>query len=149
MAYTDGSAYNNGTADAGAGAGVWYGKGDERNVAIHLPGPHQTNNAAEIRAVLKQVLAAAQDKTMITNSELWKVTATILQQHGAPIYFRWTKEHSGDPGNKGVDSLAGKGAELSIEDATQADTEIDHKFDVTGDTPAWCTPLKITYKSSL
>ncbi len=102
MAYTDGSACDNGTAGARAGAGVWYSKGDERNVAIHLPGPHQMNNTAEIHAVLKQVLAAAWDETIITisdlkyvikglcfnlqqwedsgwvrilNSELWKVTA--------------------------------------------------------------------------
>ncbi|KAK0222653.1 hypothetical protein EDD85DRAFT_779184 [Armillaria nabsnona] len=34
IAYTDGSAYNNGTADACAGAGVWFGEDDERNIHI-------------------------------------------------------------------------------------------------------------------
>ncbi|KAK0452738.1 uncharacterized protein EV420DRAFT_1223420, partial [Desarmillaria tabescens] len=51
VAYTDGSAYNNGTAEARAGAGVWFGDNDERNISIRLPGPHQTNNSGEIRAV--------------------------------------------------------------------------------------------------
>ncbi|KAK0479284.1 hypothetical protein IW261DRAFT_1323241, partial [Armillaria novae-zelandiae] len=50
-AYTDGSAFNNGTATARAGAGVWFGDDDERNLAIRLSDPLQTNNIAEIRAV--------------------------------------------------------------------------------------------------
>ncbi|KAK0429537.1 hypothetical protein EV421DRAFT_1723157, partial [Armillaria borealis] len=34
IVYTDGSAYNNGIVDACAGAGVWFGKDDERNIYI-------------------------------------------------------------------------------------------------------------------
>ncbi|KAK0467570.1 hypothetical protein IW261DRAFT_1346231, partial [Armillaria novae-zelandiae] len=51
IAYTDGSTYENGTAEARAGTGVWFGDGDNRNIFVRLPGPHQTNNAAEIRAI--------------------------------------------------------------------------------------------------
>ncbi|KAK0496497.1 hypothetical protein EDD18DRAFT_1074436 [Armillaria luteobubalina] len=48
IAYTDGSAYDNSTANACAGAGIWFGDGDERNIHVRLPGPYQTNNVAEI-----------------------------------------------------------------------------------------------------
>ncbi|KAK0489848.1 hypothetical protein EDD18DRAFT_1311183 [Armillaria luteobubalina] len=48
IAYTDGSSYENGTAEACVGAGVWFGEADDRNIFLRLPGPNQTNNAAEI-----------------------------------------------------------------------------------------------------
>ncbi|KAK0201489.1 hypothetical protein DFS33DRAFT_1234971, partial [Desarmillaria ectypa] len=51
VAYTDGSAYDNGTAEACTGAGVWFGEDSDRNIFLRLPGPHQTNNAEEIRAI--------------------------------------------------------------------------------------------------
>ncbi|PBK70293.1 hypothetical protein ARMSODRAFT_885009, partial [Armillaria solidipes] len=50
-AYTDGSAFNNGTAEVRAGAGVWFGPDDECNITIRLPDLYQTNNVAEIHTV--------------------------------------------------------------------------------------------------
>ncbi|KAI0682197.1 hypothetical protein BC835DRAFT_1300074 [Cytidiella melzeri] len=49
--YTDGSCLNNGAANACAGAGVWYGTDDSRNLAIRVPGPTQTNQAGEVLAI--------------------------------------------------------------------------------------------------
>ncbi|KAH9852907.1 hypothetical protein C2E23DRAFT_703320, partial [Lenzites betulinus] len=52
VVYTDGSCDENGASDARAGAGIWFGEGDERNAALRVPGGCQTNQAAEAYAVL-------------------------------------------------------------------------------------------------
>ncbi|KAI0677754.1 hypothetical protein C8Q78DRAFT_961890, partial [Trametes maxima] len=49
--YTDGSCDANGDAEAAAGCGVWFGNNDPRNMAVRLPHPDQTNQAAEVYAV--------------------------------------------------------------------------------------------------
>nr|KAJ3401313.1 hypothetical protein HK105_004514 [Polyrhizophydium stewartii] len=51
--YTDGSCLGNGQQDPRAGYGVWFGPGDPRNVAQRLPDRDQTNNRAELTAVIK------------------------------------------------------------------------------------------------
>ncbi|GBB92749.1 hypothetical protein RclHR1_02050022 [Rhizophagus clarus] len=51
--WTDGSSINNGQHGAKAGIGVYWGKDDPRNVSERLPGPRQTNNRAEIMAVIR------------------------------------------------------------------------------------------------
>ena len=52
VVYTDGACVNNGKPDARAGYGVYFGKGDERNVSERYKGP-QTNNVAEILAIIR------------------------------------------------------------------------------------------------
>ncbi|PBK83348.1 hypothetical protein ARMGADRAFT_945111, partial [Armillaria gallica] len=61
-----------------------------------------------------------------------KATAAILCQHGAPVYFQWTKGHNRNVRNEGADILAGLGAMHEIEEAVHVDTDIDHEFDVIG-----------------
>ncbi|CAI2172721.1 5953_t:CDS:2 [Funneliformis geosporum] len=51
--WTDGSARSNGKDGARAGVGVYWGENDTRNVSERLPGPRQTNNRAEIMAVIR------------------------------------------------------------------------------------------------
>ncbi|KAH9856290.1 hypothetical protein C2E23DRAFT_704507, partial [Lenzites betulinus] len=51
MVYTDGSCAANGGTTATAGAGVWYGAGDPRNIAARVPGEVATNQRAELYAV--------------------------------------------------------------------------------------------------
>ncbi|CAG8516780.1 10916_t:CDS:2 [Funneliformis caledonium] len=51
--WTDGSARSNGKDEARAGVGVYWGENDPRNVSERLPGPRQTNNRAEIMAVIR------------------------------------------------------------------------------------------------
>ena len=52
VVYTDGACSANGTKEAKAGSGVWFGAGDPRNISKRLPGNPQTNQRAELYAVL-------------------------------------------------------------------------------------------------
>ena len=49
--YTDGSCINNGRANAASGIGIYFGKGDKRNVSKKISGK-QTNNTAELTAII-------------------------------------------------------------------------------------------------
>ncbi|KAK4665234.1 hypothetical protein QC763_400220 [Podospora pseudopauciseta] len=53
MVYTDGAAPGNGKAGACGGVGVWFGADDPRNVSERLAGPLQTNQRAELTAILR------------------------------------------------------------------------------------------------
>ncbi|KAL4236362.1 Ribonuclease H1 [Mactra antiquata] len=59
VVYTDGACVNNGTVLARAGIGVYWGPGHVLNVSERITG-RQTNNRAEILAVVKAVLQAKQ-----------------------------------------------------------------------------------------
>ncbi|KAI0317521.1 ribonuclease H-like domain-containing protein, partial [Amylostereum chailletii] len=50
--YTDGACRNNGKPNAIAGIGVWWGRGDRRNISERCPGT-QTNNRAELLAIIR------------------------------------------------------------------------------------------------
>jgi len=50
--YTDGACVNNGKKDAVAGAGVYFGHHDARNVSVCVKGK-QSNNTAEVTAILE------------------------------------------------------------------------------------------------
>lgn len=50
--YTDGSSLNNGTKNSKAGIGVWFDFNDSRNISAKLSGNIQTNNRAELTAIL-------------------------------------------------------------------------------------------------
>ncbi|CAK7271476.1 hypothetical protein SEPCBS119000_004627 [Sporothrix epigloea] len=51
--YTDGSSLGNGRRGASAGIGVFFGVGDKRNISERLKGPLQTNQRAELTAILR------------------------------------------------------------------------------------------------
>ncbi|ERT00041.1 ribonuclease HI [Sporothrix schenckii 1099-18] len=51
--YTDGSSLGNGKNGASAGVGVFFGPGDKRNISERLKGPMQTNQRAELTAILR------------------------------------------------------------------------------------------------
>ncbi|KAJ3022499.1 hypothetical protein HKX48_006041 [Thoreauomyces humboldtii] len=56
--FTDGSCLGNGRASAKAGIGVYFGEEDPRNISERLPGTPQTNNRAELLAVIRAIRAA-------------------------------------------------------------------------------------------
>ncbi|KAI1093796.1 RnaseH-domain-containing protein [Rostrohypoxylon terebratum] len=51
--YTDGSSIGNGRSGAVAGVGVFFGPNDERNISERLKGDIQTNQRAELTAILR------------------------------------------------------------------------------------------------
>ncbi|KAJ5293242.1 Mitochondrial carrier protein LEU5, partial [Penicillium atrosanguineum] len=70
--YTDGSSLRNGTKLASAGVGVFFGPGDSsRNVSEPLKGARQTNQRAELTAILRAIDIAPRhrDVTIVTDSQ--------------------------------------------------------------------------------
>jgi ribonuclease HI len=61
--YTDGSCSKNGTRDAIAGIGIYFGQNDPRNVSTPLVGK-QTNNAAELTAIIRAIGLIRKDLEM-------------------------------------------------------------------------------------
>jgi len=58
--YTDGGCSNNGTGNAIAGIGIYFGVDDSRNVSKHMKGK-QTNNAAELSAIIETYFIIQED----------------------------------------------------------------------------------------
>ncbi|KAL9632811.1 MAG: hypothetical protein Q9164_005086 [Protoblastenia rupestris] len=69
--HTDGSSLGNGTAGAFAGIGVYFGPNDKRNVSETLPGAKQTNQRAELTAILRalEIVPRNRDAAIITDSK--------------------------------------------------------------------------------
>ncbi|KAF6743453.1 ribonuclease H-like domain-containing protein, partial [Ephemerocybe angulata] len=133
--YVDGSALRNGTEAARAGSGVYYGRGSGRNEAVRVP-DNQSNNRAELYAVLRTVQSVNTHLTLVINSDSeyainmlttwaakytalgWRVTngdvlsdiAFLLRQRPAATTLRKVKAHSGHEGNDAADALAKEGA---------------------------------------
>jgi ribonuclease HI len=60
--YTDGSSLSNGQKGAAAGIGVYFGPGDSRNISERLEGSEQTNQRAELQAIVLALEAAPSDE---------------------------------------------------------------------------------------
>ncbi|RSM02146.1 hypothetical protein CEP52_008144 [Fusarium oligoseptatum] len=69
--YTDGSSRANGRAGARAGLGVYFGTNDKRNLSERLPGQPQTNQRAELMAILRalQIAPLKQAVQILTDSQ--------------------------------------------------------------------------------
>ncbi|OLN95282.1 Ribonuclease H [Colletotrichum chlorophyti] len=69
-AYTDGSSLGNGKDGSRAGVGVFFGRNDPRNISEPLQGETQTNQRAELTAILRalQVMPLTQSMQIITDS---------------------------------------------------------------------------------
>ncbi|KAK4990793.1 hypothetical protein LTR50_002329 [Elasticomyces elasticus] len=67
--YTDGSSLGNGQNGAVAGVGVFFGPGDRRNVSAPLVGSRQTNQRAELTAIMKALELAPRDRPVTIYSD--------------------------------------------------------------------------------
>ncbi|RXW12563.1 hypothetical protein EST38_g13290 [Candolleomyces aberdarensis] len=134
--YVDGSCFDNGGREAQAGAGVYFGTGNRKNLAVRTP-DSQTNNRGEVYAILRALLASNRHKSLVINSDSeyainmlttwgpakaalgWKVTngdilsdiAWLLKSRPASVLFRKVKAHSGNAHNDAADALAKEGAQ--------------------------------------
>ncbi|TEA22688.1 Ribonuclease H1 [Colletotrichum sidae] len=86
--YTDGSSLGNGKANSRAGVGVWFGPGDERNVSERLEGEVQTNQRAELTAILR-----ALEKTPETRSVRIYTDSTYSRDCVTTWYKTWESKN--------------------------------------------------------
>ncbi|KAI9803547.1 MAG: hypothetical protein M1825_001890 [Sarcosagium campestre] len=63
--HTDGSSLGNGVAGAVAGVGVFFGRDDKRNVSEALSGSRQTNQRAELTAILRALEIAPRHREVV------------------------------------------------------------------------------------
>ncbi|KAL8791214.1 MAG: hypothetical protein Q9213_000171 [Squamulea squamosa] len=97
--HTDGSALGNGNAGAFAGIGVYFGPGDRRNLSETLPGPRQTNQRAELTAILRalEMVPKNRDVSIITDSKYAIDCVTVW-------YVNWRKNGWKTSAGKAVDN---------------------------------------------
>lgn len=67
--YTDGSSLNNGSDGAVAGYGIYFGPGDVRNSANRLAGPKQTNQRAELTAIVKALTRCPEEEDVAIHTD--------------------------------------------------------------------------------
>lgn len=127
VVYTDGAC-----AHARAGVGVYFGVRDPRNLSERLAGHRQTNQRAELTAVLRALEAvsrcplhvysdseycvlgiryrldgwAAQHFAGVENDDLWRQAHTLLGARTHAFRITHVKAHAGIAGNERADRLA-------------------------------------------
>lgn len=132
--YVDGSGMSNGRWGAMAGAGVYFGPGNRKNLAVRVP-DKQTNNRGEVYAVLRALQACNPHQTLVIYSDSvyaigtltvwapdkaaigWKIpngdllgdAAYLMQTRPARVSFKKVKAHSGNAHNDAADRLAKEG----------------------------------------
>ncbi|KAF6742762.1 hypothetical protein DFP72DRAFT_1104580 [Ephemerocybe angulata] len=141
--YTDGSCTGNGTDEARAGSGIWYGENHWKNTSVRLPGTQQTNNTGELVAALvaiqqnpdTEVLKIFSDSTYtinamrkyipkwtdlgyigVANKNIVGALAGEIAHLQNSVWLAKVKGHSGNIGNDGADKLAALGAEKDTPD---------------------------------
>lgn len=135
IVHTDGSAINNGTPTATAGAGIW---SDHKDLvkALQVQGEPQINNRGELAAVAWALAYAPKDTPLliksdstyvihglhtthhtwedqgwlgVENSDLWKIALQEMRTRRAKTRIAKVKAHSNIHGNDQADRLAKEG----------------------------------------
>ena len=135
--YMDSACRNNGKKNAWCSSRVWFGYKDSRNKAVQIPGKSQSNQVAEIAAVIialesvppyQPIKIITDSKYMIKgltnyletwedngwigikNTNLFKKATHLIRHRSVKTTMKWVKGHNGVQGNKGSDALAKQGA---------------------------------------
>jgi ribonuclease HI len=139
--YCDGACQANGTPEAKAGIGIWFGPDDDRNVSEPIHGK-PTNIRAEILAVIKALEITKKVERMIlytdsqfllkglgwlpgwkkngwrtatkasvANRDLWEILDPLYQERKHAVRFQFLYGHQSSVGNIGADNLATLGAQ--------------------------------------
>ncbi|EPY53908.1 ribonuclease H Rnh1 [Schizosaccharomyces cryophilus OY26] len=140
IVYTDGSSLGNGKFGAAAGCGVYFGPGDPRNLSERLIIGEQTNNRAELQAIIHalentsgDVIIRADSKYAIQALTVWNkkwektnymtssstpvknvdlITRASRLMEDRNVELEYVEGHSTDYGNQQADLLARKAASL-------------------------------------
>ncbi|KAJ7082084.1 hypothetical protein B0H15DRAFT_952760 [Mycena belliarum] len=167
-AYTDGSALHNGQDNAQAGAGVYFGDQDPRNISLRIPSIiGQSNNTGEIIAVKEALEACPTDVPLrilsdsklavdgltknlkkwedggffeVSNGPAFRRVVTNLRRRKAKTSFKWVKGHNGEKGNEEADRLAGEGSAKPVPD--QIDIKPNPALMLPGAKLQWLTQSK-------
>ncbi|KAG8160318.1 hypothetical protein KVR01_009854 [Diaporthe batatas] len=97
--YTDGSTLSNGQTGAVAGVGVFFGDGDPRNISERLSGTPQTNQRAELTAILRALETVPLDQgVMIWSDSMYAINCVT------EWFVKWEKNgwktHKGQVQNR-------------------------------------------------
>jgi ribonuclease HI len=128
--YTDGSCINHGKDNAHCGSGIWINDGHPNNKAIKIPGRKQSNQIAEVAAILIALQQTApyipitfiadsryaiegltkhlpdwenRGWINVENSKYLRATVYQLRRRSAQTSFIWVKGHTGHNGNEQAD----------------------------------------------
>lgn len=83
--YTDGSSRGNGQTGASAGYGVYFGPNDSRNVSAPLTGKRQTNQRAELTAVVKALESVPSKESLSIKTD---------SQYSIDCFTKWNENWS-------------------------------------------------------
>jgi ribonuclease HI len=137
--YTDGCCINNGKKNARGGIGVYFGENDNRNLSEKLLGEKQTNNRAELTAVIRALEVTSNSNMKIYTDSMyvqkgitnwiknweknnWKTAkGTPVEnkdlwkclkelEKNKTVEYTYVKAHCGIEGNEKEDELANNGA---------------------------------------
>ena len=128
--WTDGCCENNGKKDAKAGVGIYWSEKNPFNISERLPGNLQTNNRAEIFAVIRAIETSIEkDKCLVIytdsiyvinchgtknpkkNLDLVMRMNDLIKERKGKVVFKYVRGHHGNEGNEQADKLAYLGSQ--------------------------------------
>ncbi|CAG8492139.1 36877_t:CDS:2 [Racocetra persica] len=114
--WTDGCCLGNGTKEARAGIGVFYGVKDPKNLSERLPGEQQTNNRAEIYAVIRVIKKwiekwekngyMTSSNQPVRNQDLIRKLKKLIDSRIGSVKLTHVRGHKGNYGNEQADKLS-------------------------------------------